>query len=124
MAHEGFHEDPKILSDLTKDYHRIIQSTMEELEAVDWYNQRAEAATDPSARAIMEHNRDEEIEHACMGLEWLRRNSPVWDAMMQKFLFTNGDIIVQESGAADQPTQTDSVTVEVPTGTLKIGSNS
>ena len=123
MAHEGFHEDPTKLSEFTKDYHRIIQSTMEELEAIDWYNQRAEAATDLTARAIMEHNRDEEIEHACMGLEWLRRNSPVWDAMMQKFLFTNGDIVVQESGAADQSTQTDSVTVAEPTGTLKIGSN-
>lgn len=123
MAHEGFHEDPNKLSDFTKDYHRIIQSTMEELEAIDWYNQRAEAATDPNARAIMEHNRDEEIEHACMGLEWLRRNSPVWDAMMHKFLFTNGDIVVQESDAAVQPTQTDSVTVAVATGTLKIGNN-
>ncbi|MBN2870915.1 MAG: ferritin [Campylobacterales bacterium] len=124
MAHEGFHEDPKILSDLTKDYHRIIQSTMEELEAVDWYNQRAEAATDPVARAIMEHNRDEEIEHACMGLEWLRRNSPVWDEMMRKFLFTSGDIIVQESASADQTPQPDSSAPAAQTGTLKIGSNS
>lgn len=123
MAHEGFHEDPELLTDLTKDYHRIIQSTMEELEAVDWYNQRAEASTDPSAKAIMEHNRDEEIEHACMGLEWLRRNSPVWDAMMRKFLFTTTDIVVQESGAADQSTKTDPAAVTTA-GTLKIGSNS
>ena len=97
MAHEGFHEDPKELSDFAKDYHRIIQSTMEELEAVDWYNQRAEAATDPEARAIMEHNRDEEIEHACMGLEWLRKNSPVWDQMLREFLFKEGSIIDAES---------------------------
>jgi ferritin-like protein len=97
MAHEGFHEDPDKLSDFTKDYHRIIQSTMEELEAVDWYNQRAEAATDPEAKAIMEHNRDEEIEHACMGLEWLRKHSPHWDAMMREFLFKEGDIVGSEA---------------------------
>ncbi|MDD2266302.1 ferritin-like domain-containing protein [Sulfuricurvum sp.] len=124
MANQGFHEDPNLLSDSTKDYHRIIESTMEELEAIDWYNQRAEAATDPAAKAIMEHNRDEEIEHACMGLEWLRRNSPVWDAMMKKFLFTSGDIVVQESAVADQTTQTDSLPAIAPSGTLKIGSNS
>ena len=52
MAHEGYHEDPNQLSDFAKDYHRIIQSTMEELEAVDWYNQRAECATDAEAKAV------------------------------------------------------------------------
>ncbi|HZF71032.1 ferritin-like domain-containing protein [Sulfuricurvum sp.] len=124
MANQGFHEDPNLLSDSTKDYHRIIESTMEELEAIDWYNQRAKAATDPTAKAIMEHNRDEEIEHACMGLEWLRRNSPVWDAMMKKFLFTSGDIVIQESAVADQTTQTESLPAIAPAGTLKIGSNS
>jgi hypothetical protein len=97
---------------------------MEELEAIDWYNQRAEAATDPSAKAIMEHNRDEEIEHACMGLEWLRRNSSVWDEMMRKFMFTEGDIIVQESGNTDQSVQSSPEIVGAPTGTLKIGNNS
>lgn len=124
MAHEGFHEDPNQLSEFTKDYHRIIQSTMEELEAVDLYNQRAEAASDTSAKAIIEHNRDEEIEHACMGLEWLRRNSSVWDEMMRKFMFTNGDIIVQESGGTDQTIQNSPKIVAAPTGTLKIGNNS
>ncbi len=123
MANQGFHEDSDKLSEQTKDYHRIIQSTMEELEAIDWYNQRAEASADPSAKAIMEHNRDEEIEHACMGLEWLRRNSPVWDAMMRQFLFTDQDIVAQESGTAGQSTQADSTTATVPSGTLNIGSN-
>lgn len=123
MANEGFHEDPNLLSESIKDYHRIIQSTMEELQAIDWYNQRAEAATDPAAKAIMAHNRDEEIEHACMGLEWLRRNSAVWDVMMQKFLFSNGDIVVQEFTAANQAIQTDSIPAAAQTGTLKIGSN-
>lgn len=96
MAHEGYHEDPNTLPESVKDYHRIIESTMEELEAVDWYNQRAAATNDPAAKAIMEHNRDEEIEHACMGIEWLRRNSPVWDQMLREFLFKEGDIIEHE----------------------------
>ncbi len=122
MANEGFHEDPNLLSESTKDYHRIIQSTIEELQAIDWYNQRAEAATDTAAKAIMAHNRDEEIEHACMGLEWLRRNSAVWDVMMQKFLFSNADIVVQEFTAANQAIQTDSIPA-AQTGALKIGSN-
>lgn len=122
MANEGFHEDPSLLSESTKDYHRIIQSTIEELQAIDWYNQRAEAATDTAAKAIMAHNRDEEIEHACMGLEWLRRNSAVWNVMMQKFLFSNGDIVVEEFTAANQAIQTDSISA-AQTGALKIGSN-
>lgn len=96
MASEGFHEDPKELSAFAKDYHRMIQSTMEELEAVDWYNQRVECATDASAKAIMAHNRDEEIEHACMSIEWLRRNCPTWDKMLREFLFKDGDIVGQE----------------------------
>lgn len=124
MAHEGLHEDSKLLSEFTKDYHRIIQSTIEELEAIDWYNQRAEAANDPSAKEIMAHNRDEEIEHACMGLEWLRRNSLVWDEMMRKFMFTNSDIIVQESDGTDQIVEDNSEIPTVPMGTLKIGKNS
>ncbi len=124
MAHEGLHEDSNLLSDFAKDYHRMIQSTMEELEAVDWYNQRAEAATDPAARAIMEHNRDEEIEHACMALEWLRRNSPKWDEMMREFLFKEGDIIAQEATVTGKTEQTTEQTATAAVGgTLKIGSN-
>lgn len=122
MAHEGFHEDPKELSNFAKDYHRIIQSTMEELEAVDWYNQRAECATDPEAKAIMEHNRDEEIEHACMGIEWLRKNSPVWDAMLREFLFKEGDVVAHEEAMTGKDTQGDSSTTP-KSGTLNIGKN-
>lgn len=122
MAHEGFHEDPNQLSNFAKDYHRIIQSTMEELEAVDWYNQRAECATDPEAKAIMEHNRDEEIEHACMGLEWLRRNSPVWDEMLREFLFTDAPIVGKEA----ELTGKDGTNMTKPSSQrtgLKIGKN-
>jgi ferritin-like protein len=120
MAHEGFHEDPKELSNFAKDYHRIIQSTMEELEAVDWYNQRAECASDPEAKAIMEHNRDEEIEHACMGIEWLRKNSAVWDEMLREFLFKEGDIVGHEeqmTGKNEESTPSNS------NSSLTIGNN-
>lgn len=121
MAHEGFHEDPNQLSDFAKDYHRIIQSTMEELEAVDWYNQRAECATDPEAKAIMEHNRDEEIEHACMGLEWLRKNSPVWDAMLREFLFKEGSVVGNEAQMTGKETKVESGSSK--SSGLNIGNN-
>jgi len=60
MANEGYHEPIQELSDATRDMHRAITSLMEELEAVDWYNQRVDACKDPALRAILAHNRDEE----------------------------------------------------------------
>ncbi len=121
MAHEGYHEDPKELSNFAKDYHRMIQSTMEELEAVDWYNQRAECATDPEAKAVMEHNRDEEIEHACMGIEWLRKNSPVWDEMLREFLFQDGSIVGNENEMTGSSQENNTQTVT--NSSLNIGNN-
>jgi ferritin-like protein len=84
------HEDG--LDDATIDRHRAIASIMEELEAVDWYDQRAKATKDDSLRALMEHNRDEEKEHAAMVLEWLRRNDPRMDEELRTYLFKEGDI--------------------------------
>jgi len=81
------------------DRHRAIVSLMEELEAVDWYDQRAYACTDPELKQILEHNRDEEKEHACMVLEWLRRNDPGWDEYLRKFLFRQGSITHAEGAA-------------------------
>jgi len=72
--------------------HRAILSLMEELEAVDWYNQRAEACPDPELKAILVHNRDEEKEHAAMTLEWIRRNDPVFDKELRDYLFTEKPI--------------------------------
>ena len=92
MANEGFHEDPNDLSDLTKDMHRAIVSLMEELEAVDWYNQRVDACRDPELKAILAHNRDEEKEHAAMVLEWIRRQDPTFDKELKDFLFTDKPI--------------------------------
>lgn len=122
MAHEGFHEPYELLPSDVRETHRIIQSTIEELEAVDWYNQRAAVSEDAEAKAILEHNRDEEIEHACMGLEWLRRNNPVWDEMMQSFLFSEGPITeVEEAVTGDGTDPQPGDTAAAPASGLGIG---
>src|SRR5687768_3966966 len=87
-----WHEDYAQMSEEARNFSRAVKSVQEELEAVDWYNQRAEATEDEQLRRILEHNRDEEIEHAMMGLEYLRRISPVFDRHMRTYLFTEGDI--------------------------------
>ncbi len=92
MANEGYHEPVGELSDETKDMHRAITSLMEELEAVDWCNQRADACRDNGLRAILAHNRDEEKEHAAMVLEWIRRKDPTFDKELKDFLFTEEPI--------------------------------
>jgi uncharacterized protein len=92
MTSESLHEDPSKLKPETVDRHRAITSLMEELEAVDWYDQRVDAATDDKLRAILAHNRDEEKEHAAMVLEWLRRNDPKFDEHLRTYLFTEADV--------------------------------
>lgn len=92
MSHEGYHEPFEMLSEKTKDMHRAITSLMEELEAVDWYNQRMDACNDPELRRILEHNRDEEKEHAAMVLEWIRRQDPKMDHELRESLFKDGPI--------------------------------
>lgn len=88
MANEGYHEPIDELSAETRDMHRAITSLMEELEAVDWYNQRADACQDKALKAILEHNRDEEKEHAAMLLEWIRRKDPTFSKQLKDYLFT------------------------------------
>lgn len=94
-----WHEDYDKMSEASRNFSRAIKSVQEELEAVDWYNQRAEATTDLQLRKVLEHNRDEEIEHAMMTLEWLRRNNPVFNEHMETYLFTEGDILEIEEKA-------------------------
>jgi len=94
-----WHEDYNKMSDDARNFSRAIKSVQEELEAVDWYNQRAQATKDKQLRRILEHNRDEEIEHAIMALEWLRRNNPVFDKNMKTYLFSTGDILEVERKA-------------------------
>ena len=89
MANEGYHEPIEELSDATRDMHRAITSLMEELEAVDWYNQRVDACKDPKLAAILALNRDEEKEHAAMVLKWIRRQDPRFDKELREFLFTD-----------------------------------
>ncbi len=92
MSSVGYHEPLEELSDETRDMHRAIASLMEELEAVDWYNQRADACKDPELRAILAHNRDEEKEHAAMVLEWIRRRDDVLSKELKEILFSNKPI--------------------------------
>lgn len=92
MANEGYHEPIEKLSSETMDMHRAITSLMEELEAVDWYNQRVDAVNDPELKKILIHNRDEEKEHAAMVLEWIRRRDPKLDQELRESLFKEGPI--------------------------------
>ncbi|MGA9665475.1 MAG: ferritin-like domain-containing protein [Gallionella sp.] len=92
MSHEGYHEPVEQLSTETRDLHRAIVSLIEELEAVDWYNQRVDACSDPDLKAILAHNRDEEKEHAAMVLEWIRRRDPRFDKELRDYLFTDKNI--------------------------------
>jgi len=103
MASEGFHEQPELLTAETKDMHRAIRSLMEELEAVDWYQQRVDAATSEELRAILAHNRDEEKEHASMVLEWIRRRDPSFDVQLRKYLFTSDAITGREENTKAEP---------------------
>jgi len=93
MANEGYHEPIAELTTETRDMHRAIVSLMEELEAVDWYQQRVDACADPDLKAILAHNRDEEKEHASMVLEWIRRHDPKFDKELRDYLFTDKPIV-------------------------------
>jgi uncharacterized protein len=92
MSSEGYHEPIEELNDEIRDFHRAIVSLMEELEAVDWYNQRVAACKDKELKTVLAHNRDEEIEHAAMTLEWIRRKNARFDSQLKKYLFTEGPI--------------------------------
>lgn len=103
MENERPHEPVELLSDATLDMHRALLSLKEELEAVDWYQQRAEVCTDEALRAVLNHNKNEEIEHAMALLEWVRRANPVFDMNAHKFLFTTGSITALEVNSATKP---------------------
>jgi hypothetical protein len=92
LASEGLHERLDRLDEATVDHHRAMTSLCEELEAIDWYDQRVKATADESLAAVLAYNRDDEKEHAAMALEWLRRRDSALDANLRKFLFTSGPI--------------------------------
>lgn len=112
-THDSLHEDPDKLSPATVDRHRAIVSLMEELEAVDWYDQRIEATENPELRGILAHNRDEEKEHAAMLIEWLRRNDSAFEGELKDYAFSEGSI----AGREEPPPP-----IKVDDGTLGIGS--
>ena len=93
------HEPAELLSDETRNLHRALISLIEELEAIDWYQQRADACSDPALKAVLLHNRNEEVEHGMMTLEWIRRHDPTFDKFMRRYLFTEQDIIEIEEAA-------------------------
>lgn len=96
----NYHEPAEELSTETRDFARALVSLKEEIEAIDWYQQRIDVASNEDLKAILAHNRDEEIEHACMTLEWLRRNMPGWDKQIRTYLFKAGDIMQKEEKPA------------------------
>jgi len=99
MASEILHEPREVLGEATIDRHRAITSIMEELEAIDWYDQRVAATTDASLAAVLAHNRDEEKEHAAMTLEWLRRHDATFDGHLRTYLFTELTVTEVEAEA-------------------------
>jgi uncharacterized protein len=114
----GLHEPIEELSADTIDRHRAIASIQEELEAVDWYDQRAAATNDESLASVLAHNRDEEKEHAAMTLEWLRRHDPTFDAHLRTYLFTSDPITEIEKAAEAGADETATTATD---GCLNIG---
>jgi hypothetical protein len=102
MSSEVLHVAREKLSRKTLEMHYAITSLMEELEAVDWYRQRADDIEDAELKAIVLHNAKEELEHAAMVLEWIRRHDPEADAQMREYLFTEGSITGREEEASDE----------------------
>ena len=106
-ASQGFHEREDALSQRTRDLHRALVSLQEELEAIDWYQQRVDAASDPELKRILQHNRDEEAEHAMMILEWIRRHDVVFARMLRLHTGHAGPIardedVPEAAGAGDR----------------------
>lgn len=99
MASTEYHEPPELLSQETKVMHRALVSAIEELEAIDWYQQRADACEDADLRDILLHNKEEEMEHFLMTLEWIRRRSPKFSSEMKKYLFSEGPLTEIEEKA-------------------------
>lgn len=102
MSSEGLHVPREKLSKKTLNMHYAITSLMEELEAVDWYRQRADDCDDPELKKVLLHNAREEIEHAAMVLEWIRRTDEDFDGQLREYLFKDGSIAGHEEESADK----------------------
>ena len=117
MASEGFHEPLELLNEASLDYHRAMTSLCEELEAIDWYDQRVQATSDESLANVLAYNRDDEKEHASMLLEWLRRRDGALDTQLRKFLFSSGPITTV--GEDDEATPAPEAAGSLGIGSLK-----
>jgi hypothetical protein len=117
MYHEPVEELPQSDRDIT----RALQSLKEEIEAVDWYNQRAASTGNQELRNLLLHNRDEEIEHATMLVEWLRRLMPAWDEELRTYLFTSGSLESIEESAAEGEAEQGGAAESGSSGDLGIG---
>jgi uncharacterized protein len=81
VSSEGLHVPREKLKGKTLNRHYAITSLIEELEAVDWYRQRADDCDDPV-------------------LEWLRRNDEEVNAQLTGYLFKQGSIAGHEAAAS------------------------
>ncbi|WP_286979031.1 ferritin-like domain-containing protein [Aminobacterium sp. UBA5514] len=106
------------LDTLTRHCAMVLKSMQEELEAINWYNQRVNATTDEELKTLLGHNRDEEIEHAAMLIEWLRRHMPGWDKELRQYLFTNKPLLQIEKTGSEESAKK----IEASSGILNIGS--
>ncbi len=102
MGSETYHEPYAELSTSSRDMHRALVSLVEEIEAIDWYAQRAEVTNDAELRSVLLHNRGEEIEHAMMNLEWIRRHDPKFDETIRTYLLTDVPIVEIEESDSDK----------------------
>ncbi len=121
MASEGLHEPTSLLDEATIDYHRAMTSLCEELEAIDWYDQRVSATSDTSLASVLAYNRDDEKEHAAMLLEWLRRRDSALDANLRRYLFTDQPIteVGPVSGITGPMTAAEGASDSLAIGSLK-----
>jgi uncharacterized protein len=90
-----YHEPTAELDDDTRDAHRALTSLKEELEAADWYQQRLSCCKDADLKRVLEHNRNEELEHASMLIEWLRRRMPEFEERLARIAFTDRPLGVE-----------------------------
>ncbi len=122
MASDTYHEPLELLPEAVRNLHRGLASLIEELEAIDWYQQRAAACSDEELKRVLLHNRDEEIEHAAMVLEWIRRNSPEFDRELRAYLFTDGRIARLPIQGKHGSGKSENPEVQRSPGSLGIGS--
>lgn len=114
---DQYHEPVEDLDEGHRDMVRALMSLKEEVEAVNWYQQRVSATDDEELADLLAHNRDEEIEHACMALEWLRRNMPAWDEELNTYLFSEAPITELEELEEEE----DEESTEEGSGDLDVG---